>query len=484
MIQINLVLIDLNLKLVTQLFSLRDLRNAVMGAVVVFGGIGLAIATLYAHQTGNVELAGITAGISLVFVLLILVFVVPPLARNAGREAAQMNLPFEFTTGGAVMIVLLLVVGFSAWNTANNLLFLVFSFLIGAMIVGFFAGNICLKKLDVKMRFPETIFADEPTPITVSLGNRKRLFPAFSVVADVRGKEREKSIAADELYAILPRFIADRLSRSPTIRKTLGHFVYVPRRETVENKVEYTFPHRGRFLIKNFELSTRFPFGFFRHRRRLPTRETELIIFPKISPFHTDPGEMPLDAGRLTSSKRGLGQDLLALRDYQPNDDLRRIDWKATARSRHLTVREFAAEDERRVTVIFDRFLFEDKENMLSLRDKLSAEQSGKACAVSEKFESGVALAASILTHFSNEHAEFQLVIDDETTEFGSGHTHLYLCLKRLAIIEPAKTKAELESNFERIFDQREDSHTFFVTANGTESLPAESIQTFHIIGF
>ena len=158
-----------------------------MGAVVVFGGIGLAIATLYAHQTGNVELAGITAGISLVFVLLILVFVVPPLARNAGREAAQMNLPFEFTTGGAVMIVLLLVVGFSAWNTANNLLFLVFSFLIGAMIVGFFAGNICLKKLDVKMRFPETIFADEPTPITVSLGNRKRLFPAFSVVADVRG---------------------------------------------------------------------------------------------------------------------------------------------------------------------------------------------------------------------------------------------------------------------------------------------------------
>ena len=52
----------MNLKAVIELFSLRDLRNAVLGAVVVFGGIGLAIATLYAHQTGNVELAGITAG--------------------------------------------------------------------------------------------------------------------------------------------------------------------------------------------------------------------------------------------------------------------------------------------------------------------------------------------------------------------------------------------------------------------------------------
>lgn len=455
-----------------------------MGAVVVFGGIGLALATLYAHQTGNVQLAGITAGISLVFVLLILVFIVPPLARNAGREAAQMNLPFEITTGGAVMIVLLLVVGFSAWNTGNNLLFLVLSLLVAAMFVGFFAGNICLKKLDVKMRFPETIFAGEPTPITVSLGNRKRLFPAFSVVADVRGKEREQSIAAPELHAILPRFIADRLSRSPTVRKTLGHFVYVPRKKTVENKIEYTFTNRGRFLIKNFELSTRFPFGFFRHRRRLPAQETELVIFPKIESFRALSGEVPLDAGRLTCNKRGLGQDLLALRDYQPNDDLRRIDWKATARSRHLTVREFAAEDERRVTVIFDRLVAEDEQNKLSLRDKLSAEQSGKGSAASERFESGVAIAASILTHFSDELAEFRLVIDGDTSEFASGRSHLYEALKRLALVAPLETDSEPKREFERIPRDRDESHTFFVTANGSESIPAELIQTLKIIRF
>src|SRR5439155_8927745 len=153
----------MSLKLVSQLFSLRDIRHAAPGLAVIFGGIGLSILTLYAHQTGNFALAAISAGASLVFVLLIIIFVVPPLARNAGREAEQMNLPFEFTTGGAIMLGLILIVGFSAWNTGNNLLFLILSFLIAAMIVGFFAGNLMLKKLDVKMRFSETIFAGDTT---------------------------------------------------------------------------------------------------------------------------------------------------------------------------------------------------------------------------------------------------------------------------------------------------------------------------------
>ena len=474
----------MNLKNLAQLFSLRDLRNAAMGLIVVLGGLSLTAVTLYAHETGDAQLAGIAAGISLVFVLLILVFVVPPLARNAGREAAQMNLPFEFTTGGAVMIVLILVVGFSAWNTGNNLLFLVLSFLLAAMVVGFFAGRISIQKLDVKMRFPESIFAGEPTPVVVSLTNRKRLFPSFSVVADVRGKERERSIAADELHDILPRFIAERWSRSPVVRRTLGHFAYGPRRGTVENKVEYTFPNRGHFLIKNFELSTRFPFGFFRHRRRLPARETELIVFPSISPFNTGIAEIPLEAGRLTSAKRGVGQDLLALRDYQTNDDLRRVDWKATARTHQLTVREFAAEDERRVTVVFDRRLETPDSDKLSLRDKLAAEQNGKHVVVSERFEAGVALAASILANFSDERAEFRLIDESGIAEFGFGRAHLYESLKRLALIEPARNITELEPQFERIFSHRDESHTFFVTANGTDTLPAEIVHSLKIIRF
>lgn len=472
----------MNLRLLTQLFSLRDIRNAVLGSSVVIGGIGLAAMTFYASQT-DPRLAGILAGISLVFVLLILIFVVPPLARGAGREASQMNLPFEFTSGGAVMLGLIVIVGFSAWSTGNNLLFLVLSFLIAAMVAGFFAGSISLKKLDVKMRFPETIFAGQETPILVSLQNRKRLFGSYSVVVEVRGSERERSIVADELYAILPRFIAERLARPAIVRRTLDHFVFAPRRDTVEHKTIHIFDRRGRFIIRDFEISTRFPFGFFRHRRRLPAREAEMFVFPKIEPFDHALDALQLEAGRLTANKRGLGQDLLALRDYQPNDDFRRIDWKATARSRNLTVREFSADDDKRVVVYFDKRLPPDRSTELSLREKIEAEQSGRATAVSERFEHGLSLTASILAHFSEEQAEIKLIIGSEDAEFGVGSRHLHDCLKRLATVDPAFSD-EPQPSDQRISIESDDSYHFLLSAEGTGKWASEQPQRLKLIRF
>jgi uncharacterized protein (DUF58 family) len=477
----------MNLRLASQLFSLRDLRNAGLGLVVIVGGLGLSGLTLYAHQSGNVRLAGISAGASLIFVLLILVFVVPPLARNAGREASQMNLPFEFTTGGAIFLVLILIVGFSAWNTGNNLLFLVLSFLLAAAIVGFFAGSIGLRKLDVSMRFPETIFAGESTPILVSIHNRKRVFPAFSVVVDVRGKERERSVAAAELDQILPGWLAARLGRAPIVQRTLNHFAMIAARQTVDARREHTFPNRGRLLIKDFELSTKFPFGIFRHRRRLPAREAELIVFPAISESASLIDGTSLELGRRTSSRRGQGHDLLALRDYEPQDDLRRIDWKATARTSRLTVREFAAEDVKRATIFFDPRIPPEIGEQPSLREKLSAEQSGKPVVVSERFESGSRKAASILAQLADDGAEIRLIIEDDAGVLGTGPRHLYESLKRLAVADPVfnnLNSSEPQRVVDRILSESDDCHYFFVTAMAKTALTRTLQRRLKIIGY
>lgn len=474
----------MNFRSWSQLFSLRDIRNGILGSIVVFGGIALAILTLYASQA-NPQLAGVLAIVSLAFVILILIFVVPPLARNAGREASQMNLPFEFTGAGAVMLGLLIIVGFSAWNTGNNLLFLVLSFLTAAMVVGFFAGSISLKKLDVKMRFPETIFVAQETPILVAVENHKRLFGSYSVVVDVRGSQRERSIVADELYEILPRFLAERLAKPAIVRRTLDHFVFVPRHQTVEHRVIHMFDRRGRFIIKDFEISSRFPFGFFRHRRRLPAREAELFVFPKLEPFDQSLDALQLDVGRLTANKRGLGQDLLALREYQPNDDLRRIDWKATARSRTLTVREFSADDDKRVIVVFDTRMPAGSGPILSLREKIEAEQSGRPIALSERFERGVSQAASIIAHFTEEQAEVCLVVGNEPGEFGIGTRHLYKCLQRLAVVEPHYLKEnEPQMPEERILNEQDGVYRFVVAADGISVPASEPSQQLKIIRF
>ncbi|HTH36340.1 MAG TPA: DUF58 domain-containing protein [Pyrinomonadaceae bacterium] len=464
----------MKLATLSQLFSLRDIRNAALGLLVVFGGIGLSALTYWAHLTGNTRLAGISAGVSLVFVLLILIFVVPPLARNASKEVSQLNLPFEFTAGGAVMLGLLMIVGFSAWNSGNNLLFLVLSFLAAAMVIGFFAGSICLKKLEVKMRFPETIFAGQETPILVSILNRKRFFSSYSVVAEVRGRERERSAIAEDLKKILPERLAERFSRAPIVRRTLSYFVHVPRNASIENKGVHIFPHRGHLVIKDFELSTRFPFGFFRHRRRLAARETELVVFPGLEPLGPEIDTVALDAGKLVANKRGSGQDLLAMRDYQPNDDLRRIDWKATARSRNLMVREFAAEDERKVTIFFDTRMPAGDEPKLTLREKIDAENSGQGVVPLPRFEEAVSRAAALAAHFCNTEADVRLVTATEIGEFGTGSRHLHEALRRLAVIEPdfQNDPADLAvPDMDEIFTDTPESHNLLITATFDESL-------------
>lgn len=419
----------MDFRLLLKLISKQDLRNTAVGIVVVTGGLALAGLTLYAHEAHESRLAGIAAGLSLIFILLILIFVIPPLAKKASREASQMNLPFEFTLGGSVILVLVLVVGFSAWNTGNNLLFIVLSVMLAAMTVGFAAGWLALRKLEIRIRFPETIYAQEPFPITLEITNGKRLFPAFSIVAEVRGKERETIENADEIRDAFPAFIAKRLLEAPHTNLTLEHIAYIPHRGTTERRVSHTFAQRGRFKISDFELSTGFPFGFFRHRRRLAADETDILIFPHRSSRSDEIAITSAFGSREALKTRGAGDDLLYLRDYEAADDIRRIDWKATARTQRITVREFAAETDARVQIFIGGFT--PCENHPSLRERL-----GGKVAVHPDFEAAVSLAAAILAELEAAGVEFSLAVGDESLPLASSRSHLFDCLSVLSLAE------------------------------------------------
>src|SRR5687767_16029247 len=193
-------------------------------------------------------------------------------------------------------------------------------------------------------------------------------------------------------------------------RRELAYFTYVPHNAAAEQRVEQLFEKRGHVLINGFVLSTCFPFGFFRFRRRLRARDVDIVVYPKPQPVGDQLHLLPAYAGHVASMRRGMGQDLFSLRDYQPQDDLRHIDWKATARSRNLTVREFTAEDERRITLVLDTRELNDSE----------------ANNFFQRFEGGVVQAASLLKHFIDERAEVRLILHDELGPYGSGLGHLY----------------------------------------------------------
>lgn len=58
--------------------------------------------------------------------------------------------------------------------------------------------------------------------------------------------------------------------------------------------------------------------------------------------------------GRHTAMVRGQGSEFDSLRDYVPGDDVRSIDWRATARDDGVVVRTWRPERDRRVLIVLD----------------------------------------------------------------------------------------------------------------------------------
>ena len=424
-----------------------SVSRIVLGTLLVLAGLASALVTVLARRADQSGLAGAAAIFSLVIALLLTIFIVPPLARSARVEVANLDFPFEPTSGGGVFLVIIIVVGFAAWNTGNNLLFLVFSLLCSTLFVGWMAARTSLRDLTVSARFPDHIFAAEAAPVIVTLRNNKRVLPSFSVLVEARGPSNDQPEKRRRRYA----------------KRVLAYFSYVPHRSAAEQRVEQLFPVRGHVLIDGFELSTRFPFGFFRRRRRLRARNVDIVVYPKPEVISDELHLLPMYAGRMPAMRRGAGHDLFSMRDYQPQDDLRHIDWKATARSRRLTVREFTSEDEKRITIVLDT--------------RLPRVGGGD---LSERFERGVVQAASLLKHFVDERAEVRLVLGEDVGPFGSGTEQLYRCLRRLALVAPDDgTERELAPASR---DVVEHDYAILLTAAAPGSIPANVWRTSHVI--
>ena len=421
-----------------------SMLRVILGTLLVIAGLTSALVTVLARSNGDNGLAGAAAILSLLIALLLTIFIVPPLARSARVEVANIDFPFEPTSGGGVFLVIIIVVGFAAWNTGNNLLFLVFSLLCSTLFVGWVHAGTSLRDLTVSARFPDHIFAAEAAPVIVTLRNTKRLLPSFSILVEARGPVNE----------VEPK------KRRRYVKRLLAYFSYVPHSAAAEQRVEQLFPTRGHVLIDGFELSTRFPFGFVRRRRRLRARNVDIIVYPKPEVISDELHLLPMYAGRMPSMRRGAGHDLFSMRDYQPQDDLRHIDWKATARSRRLTVREFTSEDERRITIVLDTRLSHGE--------------------LPERFERGVVQAASLIKHFIDERAEVRLVLGDDVGPFGSGTEQLYRCLRRLALVTPSDKDGPGLADVS--WNAVEHDYAILLTAAAPGSIPANVWRTSHVI--
>jgi uncharacterized protein (DUF58 family) len=193
-------------------------------------------------------------------------------------------------------------------------------------------------------------------------------------------------------------------------------------------------------------LATRFPFSFLVKTRRVRLGR-ELVVYPSVQPTDEFFEVLPMITGEFETFVRGRGHDLYRIREYLPEDSARQVDWKASARTGSLKVREFTREDERKLRLVFDN----------------PAEGVIEAAA----YERGIALAASLAWHFAGEATDLSFAAPG----YG-GSNEIYDFLHYLALIGPRPAAEAPQSLLDEL--HASDDYNVIFTTRPRGGIPTE----------
>lgn len=236
---------------------------------------------------------------------------------------------------GYIYIVLTILIGFSAVNTANNLLYIVTAALLSYMLISGIFGRNNLRGIDVSLEFPEERFAETNIPVGIRFSNRRRFMPAFLIRIWIRDREVLFPIVEAGSSALL--------------------------------HMDMIFEKRGRHAITEIVASSVFPFNFFTRYRTI-SKNYELTVFPALhrcSINHLAAGQTRWK-GDAASDVPGYDSDILSIRNYVSGDPFKYISWKATAKTGVLKTKELSAIASPNIVIDFDRMEKQELEETIS----------------------------------------------------------------------------------------------------------------------
>jgi Protein of unknown function DUF58 len=329
----------------------------------------LALLSTASREAGDVVATAICASSALLLAGAVALYTIPYLARRVMRHRVRDALRYEVTREGMAYLGLTLLIAVAALNTGNNLLFIVVAAMLGAVLVSGVVSAAMINRLEIELHLPRHVFAGQSYAGAVLLHNRRRL-PVFSisVVPPIlkdnrpawqwRRTEFVYPSASTGRKALVrwPDLALARVApppRTPPVFEQSVYFAHLPARHSQSAELELCFPRRGLYAQRGIGIATRFPFSFL-NKTRTVTLQQEVLVYPSVEPTDEMLAVLPSIRGGMESHLRGRGSDLYLIRDYQPEDSARHVDWKATAKSGELKVREYTREDERSVRMVFD----------------------------------------------------------------------------------------------------------------------------------
>lgn len=414
----------------------RDLVSRIDGKAWLrffgaLGGLTIAFAAaLYStilRDLGNVVATAVLASLALILAGVVGITTVPYLAKRVASRRLRERVQYDFTREGAAYLVLLLVIVVAALNTGNNMLYIIVAAMLAAILVSGIASAGMLRALELELILPEHVFAGRDINARIKLRNLRCWVPAFSLSAGPlkaqqrrthgwqrgiwgfppgRPPEQQWLRVKDWLWQKLPQ------QRRPSpILNTSAYFPFIGRGDSGTADVALNFPRRGKYQQERIGVATRFPFSFLTKTRPVGLAR-EILVYPQVEQTDDFFRVLPMITGEFEVFVRGRGNNLHLIREHQPEDSARHVDWKATAKTGALKVREFTREDERKVRVVFDNA------------------SPGSVSAMA--YEKAIAMASSLAWHFARSETQISLRSPNY-----SG-TDVYGFLSDLATVEPA----------------------------------------------
>jgi len=377
------------------------MHNLLWPSIALILALILAYASSLAHRYGYLDSVGLLSIAALSLAALATARIIPTLMSRLGFSSLDWLPSHRITRRGAFFIFLLVLIAVSTSVVSNNLLILVLSFLLAALLVSGMVSNIILYGLSVGLSLPEAIHADQNTVLFLTLRNLKKRFPSFALI--LRGCSEEAGIKV-------------KWNGFFTMETC---FPYIRAQESLTLKLACEFPKRGSYKIDGFEIRTRFPFGFFTRVRKV-NAEGKITVYPALVPLDRLLGLYPFLRGQEALSRKGSGMTLYNIRDYRPGDDARFIHWKSSGKLSRLLVREFVEEEDIWSHLLFSTYLPVQTDDLLG------------------QFEKGLSCVTSIAglyrkrrKPFTFDSGEFQVSVDAEGGSFEN-------LMSYLAEVQPA----------------------------------------------
>ena len=340
------------------------------------------------------------------------------------------------TRAGLWFTAACVLIALAAFASANNLLFLILAAMLATMLVSGFISRLSLAGLEIDFHIPEHISAGQPVAGRAVVRNAKRWMPSFSIRLAAEGGNQ----ISEPLY-----------------------FPVIPGHASAEGPVQLRFAHRGIYRDNGFRFSTRFPFGFTERRIHVVLRR-DLLVYPSIEARDGFEKLLVSITGEVEAQARGAGHDFYRIRPYEALESSRHVDWKATAHTGDLQVREFARDEDLAVALCLD----------------LDAHGAG-----TEWFEHAVSCAAFLAWRIHERGARLLFFTQEyscETPDDGA----VFEILRYLATVKPRRGKLDppptegafrvaLTSSPERLLSQGWDSESPLTMIVGPNGEPTRS---------